>query len=177
MKKLLLIATSCAFLAGCMSNAPEYRAEQIKRVEEYNKNASALAMSEFKPLIPLCLDAVENGTIVSAKKMQSLGFTPATSFGKSSAFRKKRGDSAMDRINSKNTSFNVSQQGCVFVLGNYGSVTSGGLTLRKLLEAEGYAFKGKVKDGFLLTKGQHSLILDGYAYSGMVTTFHLNKSN
>lgn len=160
-----------------MSNDPEYRAEQIKRVEEYNKNASALAMSEFKPLVPLCLDAIENGNIVTAEKMQSLGFAPATSFGKSSAFRKKRGDSPMDRINSKNTSFNVSQQGCVFLLENYGSVTSGGQTLRTLLEAEGYAFKGKVKDGFLFTKGQHSLILDGHSSNGMLTIFYLKKSN
>ena len=74
--------------------------------------------AELAPLVDLCLDVIEKGEPVTGEKLRAVGFSEVNGLlGKH--YKKKRGDSAMDRLNFANTLFSANGNGCTFTIGNF----------------------------------------------------------
>lgn len=159
----ITVAGSIA-LAGCVSNDPEYQAQKQQQRAAAAENASALIKSEFGPLVPICLTALETGKIATEAEMAKLGYSPSFVVN-GSGFKKKRGATTLDRINGTDTTFSVSDKACAFGLGNFAAVNPAGAFLASSLKSNGYADTGKSKKGFAFTKGGTTLYMNGFFYS------------
>ena len=112
--------------------------------------------TQFRPLVPHCLAALEQGAIVSDASMALMGYAPTT-LGDTTAYRKQSGGHTA----LTNTRFVVSENRCVFSLRDIRAVDAGGATLRHELEQRGYRLKGKTRQGFLFSKGTQNIVISG----------------
>lgn len=158
--KFVFLMISSLALTACVNDDPAYKAEQAQQRAVVAKNAMNVSEQEFKPLVAVCMDALETGAPVSATKMASLGFSKAAV-----GYKKSRAESTIDRLNGQNTTFVSRTDSCSMGLGNFSGVQQAGAVVRSSLEARGYTFVSRSKQGFVFEKSGRSVVMNGFFYS------------
>lgn len=154
-RPLLLLLLSTFLVVGCVETGPEPQQRTNER-----KSSAELTTELFTPLVPICLKALDSGQPVSETEMAALGYAKFKPLGQGQGFRKK-----LD-MNSK-SDFGVSHKGCWFTVTPSIYIVSGGVTLARLLFAEGYT-NGKANNTEIpFHKGGKTVKLKGYTYNGL----------
>ncbi|AOZ69846.1 hypothetical protein LPB142_11380 [Rhodobacter xanthinilyticus] len=154
-------------LAGCLEGPTP---EQIAAAEARVAEQDALSRAAIKPLVPVCLAALESGTPAAPAAMARLGYK----VGMLGSWASTTGAVAMTvKFDGESCNFST----------NSGALQGMGAEITTALEARGYSRDGTGKDmwsrgaQYSYTKGAVALALTGsshYAY-GVQTTLQLKR--